>query len=349
MSLTKNESLAVGGTEIGEVDFSQVSQDDIAAWLHYDAIMEAESPLTPFQLARTSLGSLTDNVAVRLFVARDPDGAVAAEGRVVTTPTTAKTGVCPIHVSVRPDRRGRGIAGTLLKLVVEAAETEGYTAIVGWTSEKVSAGAKFARRFRGEKLLDLVLNTLLLSELSRNKVDQWITQGSLRNAEYTLTPIHGAYPSEMMAALVELRMIANSGHPRFLHEMPIFTVEAVRAEEATLIDGQERSTLVAIHRPTGTVAGFTYVYYHRADSRRVRQAGTAVRTEHRGRCLGKWLKAGMLEQVMTSWPDVEEILTCNVVTNKAIIGINQALGFKATTTSTAWQASVPSRDTGSNR
>src|SRR5436853_2546879 len=176
--MTKNESLAVGDTVIREVDFSQVSHDDAIAWFNYDAIMEVESPLTAFQLPRASLGTLPDNVAVRLFVARDPDGAVAADGRIVTTPTTDNNRVCPIHVSVRPDQRGRGIAGTLLKLIVEAAETEGCTTLVGWTSDKVSAGAKFARRFCGERLLDLVTNKLLLSELNRNKVDQWMAQGS---------------------------------------------------------------------------------------------------------------------------------------------------------------------------
>jgi mycothiol synthase len=61
---------------------------------------------------------------------------------------------------------------------------------------------------------------------------------------------------------------------------------------------------------------------------RVEQGLTGVRDEHRGRGLGKWLKAETMFFVRDELPEVRYINTGNADTNAAMVSINERMGFK---------------------
>jgi hypothetical protein len=77
------------------------------------------------------------------------------------------------------------------------------------------------------------------------------------------------------------------------------------------------------------VAGFSEILLPRDGAVRARQSDTAVLMEHRGRGLGLWVKASMLQWLLGAHPEVEEVVTTCLVGNRHMIAINEALGFIA--------------------
>ena len=67
---------------------------------------------------------------------------------------------------------------------------------------------------------------------------------------------------------------------------------------------------------------------------------TGVKEEYRGRGLGKWLKAAMLEWIKEEYPEVQIIVTGNATTNAPMLAINKRLGFKEYKSGTAYKFQV---------
>ncbi len=72
----------------------------------------------------------------------------------------------------------------------------------------------------------------------------------------------------------------------------------------------------------------------------IHQYMTGVRVPHRGRGLGKWLKAAMLLRVREEFPQVKVVVTGNATSNAPMLSINQRLGFKPHREGAAYQISV---------
>lgn len=100
------------------------------------------------------------------------------------------------------------------------------------------------------------------------------------------------------------------------------TLEGSAAEGPEGPDGSEGSG-------EEVVAGFSEILLPGGGAVRARQSDTAVLMEHRGRGLGLWVKASMLQWLLGAHPEVEEVVTTCLVGNRHMIAINEALGFIA--------------------
>jgi GNAT superfamily N-acetyltransferase len=120
-----------------------------------------------------------------------------------------------------------------------------------------------------------------------------------------------------------------------------FTVEQLRdwerSDEAT---GSEHWWLLAREVGSDQLAGLTDVYWNPAHPETVFQGNTGVLAAHRGKALGKWMKAVMLERILAERPDANDVRTSNADSNDAMLGINRLLGFESYIARTAWQADL---------
>ena len=70
------------------------------------------------------------------------------------------------------------------------------------------------------------------------------------------------------------------------------------------------------------------------------QGITAVWPEYRGKRLGRWIKAKMLQKLLAERPAVTIVRTENADVNAAMLKINTELGFRPYMAEKVWQ--VPS-------
>jgi GNAT superfamily N-acetyltransferase len=85
---------------------------------------------------------------------------------------------------------------------------------------------------------------------------------------------------------------------------------------------------VLTREPDGVISGITDVTYTRHLPTLVEQMFTGVRPDARGRGLGKWIKAAMLEKLRAEYPQAQWMSTGNAESNGPMLSINHRLGFK---------------------
>ncbi len=334
------EPLRVGEVTIEEVDVKTASEADVTAWIAYDEVMSQECPETPFEIQRHTVRTLPEDLALRLFVARDPDGAIVGDGQAVSNLAARYRDVCQGHVSVRPDRRGRGIGRALLRLIVDAADADERRLLVGWSSGRVPAGERFARGIGAESPHAFLVNTTTRSAIDLELLRAWIADGPVRAPDYSLFRIDGPYPEDLFETMIDLRRLLDGVTRGAIELEPLaLTMDDMRTRERNGV-GQTRWTLCARHDPTGEIVGFSEVWYFIDRPHILEQLNSAVRPAHRGRGLCKWLKAAMLERALRERPEIQEVRTLNLTTNAPILAINRALGFQPFMTATAWQVSI---------
>jgi GNAT superfamily N-acetyltransferase len=341
------EPMAIGDIVIEQIaDLASLSDDDIRAMNTFGNIISAESfpddPPTPLELTAAGVRAIPGFVAYREFWARDHDGAIAATGEVSWTKTEDNQHLVRAGINVRPDRRGRGLARLLLRLIVDATEAEGRTLVVSTTTDRVTDGEAFARRIGAKAAMRAHTNRLVIADVDRAMVDEWIEQGPPRGTGYSLVTIDGRAPDHLVQQVVDAISIMNTAPRDDLDvEDEVFEVEHIRAwEDALETRGDIVWGLFARHDASDVLVGYTQVSWNPQRPETVFQYGTAVHPDHRGHALGKWLKATMLARVLDERPGVQDIRTGNADSNDAMLGINRELGFEPYIATSTWEVST---------
>jgi GNAT superfamily N-acetyltransferase len=105
--------------------------------------------------------------------------------------------------------------------------------------------------------------------------------------------------------------------------------ERLRASLATLhVRGLKPYIVLAIHEPTGTVAGLTEVVVPRQRPTRADQYDTVVVPEHRGYGIGRAIKARMLFELRSAEPQLLEVQTWHATEKEPLLRVNAELGFQ---------------------
>jgi GNAT superfamily N-acetyltransferase len=345
-SMSLAAPLHVGDIAIEEVDLRALSDDDYVRLNVFENIFRTEEipedPPRPLELTISSSRNIPDFVVVREFWARDPDGTIAAAGNASWTLTDDNKHLVRGWIGVRPDRRRRGLAKALLRVVADVTEAEGRTLLMSMTSERVPSGDAFASRMGAEAGQAVHTNRLVIAEVDREMIDRWIVHGPARAPGYSLLAFEGALPEEIREDAVDMFNVMNTAPRDDLElEDEDFQVEHfLQWEQSAKAVGDEWWQLFARHDASGKFAGYTHVSWNPQQPKTVYQYGTAVRPEHRGSALGKWLKATMLKRIMDERPDVADVRTGNADSNDAMLGINRGMGFRPFIAATWWQVTT---------
>uniref|UniRef100_UPI0010419641 GNAT family N-acetyltransferase n=1 Tax=Actinomadura roseirufa TaxID=2094049 RepID=UPI0010419641 len=237
-----------------------------------------------------------------------------------------------IDIRVRPGRRRRGLGGRLLAVAAEGLRADGRSSVIA----QVLAGTPavpFLESHGFECVLTLKGMLLRLEEVPAGRVAGLLAAAP---AGYRLVRWRGVVPDEHAAALA----LAKTAMADFAeYEGAPWDAHRVREmAEVVAKRGDDLYTVAALH---GTaVAGFTEVVVPFGATGRAAQYDTAVAPEHRGRRLGIWVKAAMLEWLARERPEVREIETDNAGDNTHMIAVNEELGFRVERESLEYQAAA---------
>lgn len=152
----------------------------------------------------------------------------------------------------------------------------------------------------------------------------------------------GACPEDLVETLADLLGVMNDA-PRgdlAVEDHQITVSEFRDQEKMTLARGEEPWWILVRHDTTGQLVGLTTVTWDAHRPATVNQGDTAVRPEHRGKTIGRWLKATMLRRILDERPEVVDVRTGNADSNAAMLAINTELGFRPYIGMTNWKINL---------
>ena len=243
--------------------------------------------------------------------------------------TEANRHLAEFNINVDRRHRRQGIATRLLEPIVAAATEDGRT-MLGASAEEQSPGEAFLSGIGMEKRLVDRRSRLLVKEVDEALLDEWVAAAAERAAGYSLLVWDSGAPEEHLEAFVELDHVMNTA-PRDDLEMDdwVNTPERQREHDKRSRDqGYRWWTMVVQHDATGDLVGFTELRFTPYEHDIAWQWGTGVDPAHRNHGIGRWLKAAMLQKLRAERPEVWRIDTWNAGSNKTMLGINVALGFR---------------------
>ena len=328
-------------------DLRHVSEGMAAALTDFWNLMEAERvPTDPPSRLESNLGewrNMPDFVTVNGLALFTEDGtSLQAVGHVSYRKAKENQHLAEMHIAVLPEARRRGLGDMLLRQLTPLVREAGRRSVIASSNDTQPSGAAFLETVGARPGLVAHMNQLDLTDLDRPLLEGWIERARDRAADYELVYLAGPLPDEWLEPMRAVFMIMNTA-PR--GELDIedeeVTLEQIKAWEQQLnAGGGTRWKVLARHKPSGEFVGFTELFWHPDNPALLRQWGTGVSPAHRDRGLGRWLKAANLLRVLDDQPGLRFVRTGNADSNKPMLGINYAMGFKPFIAATDWQVGI---------
>jgi GNAT superfamily N-acetyltransferase len=239
--------------------------------------------------------------------------------------------------SVLATHRRRGIATMWARKILEVAKENDKTVLSTGTEEEI--GHEFLRWLGAGEKQKGADNRLDLSEVDWDMVDEWVKDGRTKSPDTEMVFHFPRIPEEMLKDF-------SKSYSELLNTMPwddldhgdiVITPDTLKEEYERLDISKGRHYVAFTKEPSGKISGITDVatYPHQAD--RIEQWFTGVDPEERGRGLGKWLKAYMLQEMKERYPEARWVVTGNAHSNAPMLHINEKLGFKEHKSGSAYQ------------
>ncbi|ANE42523.1 GNAT family N-acetyltransferase [Deinococcus puniceus] len=299
----------------------------------YAAAYPEDPPLVRDQVAATLGDHLPDEVVLPSLVR--VGGQVIGWAKLEFS-LTQNLHAAHANIMVHPDHRRAGVGRALAATMEQQARQQGRRIVTFMTSDRVPAAHAFADSLGGEAALPMRQSQLVVADVSAELLERWCTRPE---ADPYRLHVWTTLPEEYLARAADLMGVMNSA-PR--GELDVedwtFTPEMIRGWEKMMAkEGELCLTLAAEDTATGTLAGYTQLFWHPQRASIAYQGATAVRPEYRGAGLGKWLKAAALRQLPAQCPGTRFIRTNNADVNAAMLAINVQMGFLPYAAVTEWQ------------
>lgn len=267
-----------------------------------------------------------------------PDGVVAGTATLWLSDDD-NTDKAWLEARVHPDHRRHGVGRALTEHLVERARVDGRVEVLADLAVPVTDHAMLARHpyvaFAAavgfeqvavdvNRRLDLPVAQEVLDRLEADARRRWEGRYSLQ------THVDGV-PQDLRQGLCDamnrLATDAPTGDVDFEAES---LTPAKYAEHLEVLrdQGRRRLTTLAVEDATGVVAAYTDLVLPAEPNPVVWQWGTLVVAEHRGHALGTAVKVANLRRLQADHPERERVVTGNNETNRWMIAVNEAMGFR---------------------
>lgn len=232
--------------------------------------------------------------------------------------------------AVVPELRRRGVGDALLRAALPALAADGRTSLLLWghrTDPDVPAA--YASRLGLDQRTEERCSRVRTAEIPEGLIDGWIEEGRSRSDGYRLVQFGGRCPDGLLDAAVSAMAAMRDApvddldwHP------PDSDAVVLRSREAAYRHARLVAARSLVLAPDGSGAGLSDLFVNGFRPRLAWQGDTGVVAAHRGRGLGRWLKAENLRYAQRVAPGFEVIETYNAQSNPWMLDINVAMGFR---------------------
>jgi mycothiol synthase len=241
--------------------------------------------------------------------------------------------------SVHRDNRRRGIGGAWISLVVELMDRHGCTTLSIGAEEP--SGHGFLKWMGAEGKFSGAQNRLKLTEVDWAMLKRWADDGPMSSPNSKLEVYDGDLPEAMWEDYCPqlTRMLNTMPWEQMDHGEIVVTPAQLAEWYARMALGGRTEHTMLTREPNGLISGITDMQHASYQPTMIHQGFTGVRTDTRGRGLGKWLKAAMLLHMRELYPKLERVVTDNARSNAPMLAINKTIGFKEYRAETEYQIS----------
>lgn len=242
---------------------------------------------------------------------------------------------------VRKDFRGKGI-GTLLarKSLLSAKEIGLHTVKI---SAYMESGDRFVQHLGGIQTCKFSGMRLELKNVDWKMVDQWLEIPSKNDTGWSVET-HTKVTDQFITDVLDLSFAIHNDLININHNDTKILMEAEekgwRDSGKYLEKFMKHYYCLLVKDSDGKTIGYTEAGIGHEDNTKLSQYVTGVAKEHRGKGVGKYLKALMLDLVRTKHPEVTYITTGNNDMNAPMLDINTKLGFVKTDSETGYKLSI---------
>ena len=323
------------------VNARSLDGDDFAAALDFQQKLDRERdpglPVTgAAELRAVFDDDATDYCRHQRIVALDGTRA-AGIGHLELNTDAANANLAGVEITPTDDYTAARVLAELLR----RARADGRTSVIAW-GDRTPAAHAFWTGLGAELRYTEQESSLDVASVDAELMAQWIEAGP---ADLELVHWSRRCPEEWIDALVATANAMNDAPTDDL-DMADTIVDAamVRAEiEARAARGLEFQGVLAV-TADGEAAGSTEVFVNRHRPAASWQWNTVVLPAHRGRGIGRWMKAAMWQRLRTTEPDVTALQTGNAASNAHMLAINTEMGFQPTHLMACWQANLETLD-----
>lgn len=233
-------------------------------------------------------------------------------------------------IAVRAGHRRRGVADALLREALTTMLDEGKTSLLLWSHEAdPDVGRRYAERLGLREATSERCSRARVADIDDGLIDSWIEAGRDRDDGYRLVHFEDRCPDDLLTPYVEATASMSDMPTDDLEwQVPDVDVATIRSREdrwAALGVTVARTLALA---PDGSGAGISELFVNGHRPVLADQGDTGVLSAHRGRGLGRWLKAENLRHAQRLSPTFETIETYNAQSNPWMLDINVAMGFR---------------------
>ena len=245
-------------------------------------------------------------------------------------PLLDNTSLAFVDVAVHPDHRRRGVGSELLSEALRLAAAAGRTELISEVDEPApdTAGRLFALRHGWTcDLLETRRDLVLPADEARLAAVEADARQAAR--DYELVTWRDHVPEQLVddRAVLEERMSTDAPHGEMPVEAERWDAQRIREIEDLNV-ARGRTVLSAGAVRDGRLVAFTDLHVPLASTEHARQGATLVLREHRGHRLGALVKAAVLRDLATAFPQTRLITTYNLEGNAPMVAVNAALGFQ---------------------
>lgn len=333
--------------DINELNVKNASSKEYAAFNKIINVVRKErqpdDPPIPLEETTNQMKNLPSFVELKTwYVWNEDQTEMIAQGNIGLMYTDDNRHLSQFDIIVHADYRRRGIGKQLLSLIADTAGADHRKLLLCDTNDRIPAGEAFMQRLGAKRGLEGHVNQLKITDLDHGLIHDWIAKGMHNSAEYELGVWEGTYPEEQLEEIAKLMELTNQQPFGDLEveEMHITPEQLVEMQKMDAARGNQRCTMYVLEKASGKFAGYTETVWNPNRPEILRQDMTGVFPEYRGKGLGRWLKAAMLDRMLKLHPEIKFVRTTNADTNAAMLRINNELGFKPYMSSILWQMEV---------